>query len=97
MAFTLQDLIEAVQGSRRHFLKHPEGLRENQWDWQPYPQCKSIRETLMHLLGNDRTLLFSRETGQMTDWESHYKEPERDAVRLHHSASNCRNPLVAIR
>lgn len=82
MALTLDDLIESVRESRRHFLKHVEGLREDQWDWQPYPQCKSVRETLLHLIGDDRAARWSLETGQLPDWETLYNEPERDATRL---------------
>lgn len=54
MAFTAAELIDGVRHSRRHFLKHLRGLRDDQWDWKPYPECKSIRETLAHLVWVDR-------------------------------------------
>jgi uncharacterized damage-inducible protein DinB len=69
MAFTLDDLIAGLRASREHFFKHLEGLKDDQWDWQPYTQCKTIRETLAHLVIVDRGLLYSAETGQMPDWD----------------------------
>lgn len=43
MAFDINTLVQGVRESRRYFLKHLNGLRDDQWDWKPYPQCKSIR------------------------------------------------------
>lgn len=70
MAYTLEDLIESVNGSREHFFKHIEGLKDDQWDWQPYPQCKTIRETLAHLVVVDRGFLYAIETSGMPDWNN---------------------------
>jgi uncharacterized damage-inducible protein DinB len=72
MAFTLEDVLAGVRASRAFFLKHLEGLREDQWDWKPYPECKSIRETLAHLIVNDRAALASLESAG---------EPDYDALR----------------
>ena len=69
MAFTLDDVIGGVHASRRFFLKHLAGLREEQWSWKPYPECKSIRETLIHLVGDDRAALQSLQTGKEPDYE----------------------------
>src|SRR5262245_12699842 len=68
MALTLEDLLEGVRASRRHFLKHLRGLSEEKWDWKPYPECKSIRETLAHLIWVDRASLQSLQTGQEPDY-----------------------------
>ncbi len=81
MAFTLDDLIENVRASRRFALKHLVGLREDQWDWKPYPECKTIRETLAHLISDDRAALQALETGQEPDYEA-LQESERDLTRL---------------
>ena len=70
MGYTLQDLIEGLQSSREHFFKHLDGVKDDQWDWQPYPQCKTIRETMAHLVVVDRGFLFAFETGGMPDWDS---------------------------
>src|SRR5579862_1121291 len=49
--------------SRQFFLRHVEGMRDDQWDWKPFDECKSIRETIVHLLGNDRSIATSIEMG----------------------------------
>jgi uncharacterized damage-inducible protein DinB len=69
MAFTAGDLIEAVQKSRKYFLKHLEGIRDDQWDWKPFPECKSIRETLVHLIVDDWAALQSFQTKEEPDYE----------------------------
>jgi uncharacterized damage-inducible protein DinB len=81
MAFTPADLIDGIRHSRRHLLKHLRGLTEVQWDWKPYPECKSIRETLAHLIWVDRTALTSLGTGREPDYAA-LDEPERDRERL---------------
>jgi uncharacterized damage-inducible protein DinB len=81
MPFTTAVLIEAIRHSRRHFLKHLRGLPDDQWDWKPYPECKSIRETLAHLVWIDRVALVSLETGAEPDYAA-LEEPEHDRDRL---------------
>jgi uncharacterized damage-inducible protein DinB len=66
MATDISDLIDGVRESRRYFLKFLDGLREDQWDWKPYPECKSIRETLRHLVSDDRATIAVFKTG---DWQ----------------------------
>ena len=70
MAFGVEDLIEGLRGSRLHFLKHLKGLTAEQWTWKPYPECKSILETLLHLVGDDRAALQALETGGEPTYES---------------------------
>jgi uncharacterized damage-inducible protein DinB len=53
----LNSLIESIHASRKYFLNHIKGLRQDQWDWKPFPECKSIRETLAHLVMDDRAFL----------------------------------------
>jgi len=70
MAYTLDDAIGGVRASREHFYKHIEGVKNDQWDWQPYPQCKSIRETLAHLVIVDRGFLYTLQTGKAPEeWD----------------------------
>ena len=68
MAFDIETLITAVQKSRRNFLAHLKGLRDDQWDWKPYPECKSIRETVAHLIADDRAAVVMLETGEFPDF-----------------------------
>ncbi len=81
MALTLDDALDGVRSSRRYFRKHLTGLREDQWDWKPNAECKNIRETLVHLICNDRAALQSMQTGKEPDYES-FQETERDPERL---------------
>src|SRR5688572_9616985 len=83
MAITLDDLLNGVRRSRRHFFKHLNGLGDDQWDWKPYPECKSIRETLAHLLVDDRAALQSLQTGEEPDYDAlSAGEPEQDTAKL---------------
>ena len=69
MAFGVEDLIDGLRGSRLHFLKHLKGLTAEQWTWKPYPECKSIQETIVHLVGDDRAALQALETGGEPEYE----------------------------
>ena len=68
--FTLDDLIESLRRSRQHFFKHIQGLKDDQWDFKPFPECKSIRETLQHLVADDRAALESIRTGEEPNYEA---------------------------
>lgn len=81
MAYTINDLLDSVRQSRRHFLKHIDGLREDQWQWKPYPECKSSAETLAHLIVDDRAFLQTFQTGKEPDYENLQVE-ERDPAAL---------------
>jgi len=81
VAFDVDSLIEGVRESRRHFLKHLKGLRDDQWDWKPYPECKSIRETLAHLVSDDRAYMEILRTGAMPDFQA-VEEHETDVTKL---------------
>lgn len=69
MAFTFEDLIDSLRASRSGFHKHLEGLRDDQWDWKPYPECKSIRETLIHLVVDDRVAVAALDSTEDPDYE----------------------------
>ncbi|MBI1741567.1 DinB family protein [Candidatus Acetothermia bacterium] len=81
MAATINDLVELLRHTRKHFLKHLNGLKDEQWDWKPYPECKSIRETLAHLIADDRAALQSLQTGKEPTYET-LQESERDLTKL---------------
>ena len=78
---TVNDLVGLIQYSRKHFFKHLDGLKDAQWDWKPYPECKSIRETLAHLIADDRAALESLQTQKEPHYEA-LQETERDLVKL---------------
>lgn len=94
MAYTLNDLLESVRQSRRHFLKHILGLREDQWNWKPYPECKSVSETLAHLITDDRAFLETFETGQEPGYEN-LQVSERDPAILKSMLADSHDRLLA--
>ncbi len=60
----------ALDHARRHLLKHLAGVTPEQIDWKPFPECKSIRETLSHLVVDDLAAAESLETGREPDYAS---------------------------
>ncbi len=70
MALTFDELIIGFRNSRAFFFKHIADLNAEQWDWKPYSECKSIRQTLEHLVVDDRSAIASIETGVFPDFES---------------------------
>ncbi len=70
MSLTIEDFIAGVRSSRRHFLKHLEGLSAEQLTWKPYPECKNVIETLQHLVIDDTTALESFQTGEDPNYDA---------------------------
>jgi uncharacterized damage-inducible protein DinB len=68
MDLTLEDLLAGVWESRRQLLKHLNGVTEEQWTWKPYPECKSMRDTITHLISVDQGALESIKTGGEVDF-----------------------------
>jgi uncharacterized damage-inducible protein DinB len=62
MALSNRDFIEGLRSSRRHFLKHLAGLKPQQIEWKPFPECKSVKEILAHLVVDDLAALESFQT-----------------------------------
>ena len=69
MAFTTEDFMGGIEKSFVFFKKHLKGLKEEQWHWKPYPECKSIYETLSHLVTDYRAAVQSFSTGEEPDYE----------------------------
>jgi hypothetical protein len=44
----LDEILDNLYRSQRFFRAHLNGMREGQWDWKPYPACRSVREILLH-------------------------------------------------
>jgi hypothetical protein len=81
MAYSVEDVIGAIRISRRYLLRHLEAMREDQWDWSPAAPCKTARETLAHLVCDDRALALSLETNAEPDYGT-VREDERDIAKL---------------
>lgn len=90
----LHSLIESIQASRKYLLNHIKGLRQDQWDWKPYPECKSIAETLAHLIADDRAAIHILETGQFPDFSS-ILEHTPDPIKLQTLLTQSHENLVA--
>ncbi len=48
MAVGLEEILNSFYFSQRFFRAHLNGMRADQWDWKPFPACRSIREILLH-------------------------------------------------
>ena len=70
MSFTVQDLLSDVRSARRYLLKHLRNVRDDQVDWKPYTECKSIREIVEHLIVGERSAVQSMQTGKYPDYET---------------------------
>jgi uncharacterized damage-inducible protein DinB len=81
MAATINELVELLRHARTYFFKHLHGLKDEQWDWKPYPECKNIRETLAHLIADDRAALESLQTNKEPNYAA-LDEQERDITKL---------------
>jgi uncharacterized damage-inducible protein DinB len=53
MAYTLENILTEIEDSRKFFLRHLNGVTAEQWDWKPYAECKSIRDTVYHVVGTE--------------------------------------------
>lgn len=81
MSFGVEDFIDGIHASRQYFLRHINGLKDDQWDWKPYPECKSIRETIAHMITDDRAFIYLLDSGDMPDYSS-IMETEHDINKL---------------
>ena len=94
MALLLNDVLDGVKHSRKHFLRHIAGLTAEQWTWKPYPECKSAAETLAHLVTDDRAFLQSLQTGREPDYAA-LEIAERDPEVLLELLLESHEELVA--
>jgi uncharacterized damage-inducible protein DinB len=94
MSVTIEDFIEGVRSSRRHLLKHLEGMTPEQIVWKPYPECKSVIETLQHLVIDDTTALSSLKSGEHPDYDG-VEVTETDYEKLLGLAAESHGKLVS--
>lgn len=72
-SFGIDDLLGALNLARSFLAKHLNGLTKEQLDWKPYPECKSIREIMRHLIVDDLAAIQSLGSD---------KEPEYDKFQV---------------
>ena len=92
MPVTTQDLIQGVRKSRQFLFKHLDGLTETQWNWKPYPECKSVAETIKHLIVDDRFALYSLEAKEATSHDMY----DVFNMRVEEEAPKEREALIAM-
>jgi len=78
MALTLEDILDSVRSSHESLFKHLKGVTGEQLTWKPYPECKSIHDTLAHLIAVEWSAQAMLETDSFPDYETH----QRDALTL---------------
>lgn len=89
MALSNRDFIDGVRSSRKHFLNHLNDLTGEQIGWKPFPECKSIAETINHLVTDDRAALQSFQTGDEPDYEGlAVEETDYNKLRMMLDASH---------
>lgn len=93
MANNINDIIDRLRISRRHFLKHLHGVRDEQWDWKPSPKCNSIREILAHMVANDRAFMELFNAGSTSGRGS---VEQRDIAKLLEMLSRSHESLCAL-
>ncbi len=79
---SLNQVVERLKASRRHFLKHVQGVTDEQSNWKPYPNCLSINETLRHLRVDDLAAMDSMETGEEPKYEEIQQRVQADSGSL---------------
>lgn len=77
----LEQLISQIDESRSWFLKLVSGLTETQWDARAYPNTKTPKETLAHLVIADRCMpdFFS---GKEPDYDAYAPDSNLSATEL---------------
>jgi hypothetical protein len=78
--FGFDQLIDAIDQARQGFLKHIEGITADQAVWKPYPGCKSIAETVDHLLWGETTMLEIMQSGKEPDYTTVPDSPPSDSI-----------------
>ena len=94
MSAIFEMMVLGLEELRRMLLRHLDGLNDDQWDWRPYPQCFSIRQTLRHLILDDRAALDSLQTGKEPDYDA-YRTFEGDLARIFEELRESQENLIA--
>lgn len=67
---TTESLLASLRNSRAFFWKHADRFEGDAWDHRIALGTKTARETLQHLLADDRAVLLSLNTGEEPDYEA---------------------------
>ncbi len=94
MPYTIADVVDGLRHSRAFFHKHLAGMTDEQWDFKPYAECKSVRETVAHLISDDRAALDSLKSGQEPDYDACQVE-EQDREKLLAMVAESHEALLA--
>jgi uncharacterized damage-inducible protein DinB len=73
--------LEGLVDSRKHFYKHLAGLPEDAWNYKPFAECKSLTETLAHMVVNDRMAVEALRTGMEPNYDAGREAIAEDATR----------------
>lgn len=95
MAYTLEHCIEGMEFARSHFMKHIAGFPEEHWDSKLIPDSKSVRETIQHLIANDRATMQALETGKEPDYEN-LQVTETDTAALMKLLADTRAEVISL-
>jgi len=74
MPLTIEDILGDVRSSHESLFKHLRGVNDEQVSWKPYPESKSIHETLAHLIAVEWSAQAMLNSGDFPDYESDQKE-----------------------
>ncbi len=85
MVSLLEIALDGKRYSRDYFLRHLAGLTDADWHFKPFPEVKTIAETLQHMIVDDLSALESLETGADPEYDAYEPEtgtPEQLLARL---------------
>lgn len=77
-----EQLIVQLEASRAWFLKLVDGLTPEQWDAKPYPNVMSPKETLAHLIIDDRVFPLMLTGHGEPDYDAHRPDASLSAEQL---------------
>ncbi len=66
----IEGLLQGLIASRQRFLAHLKSLPDTAWTFKPFPECKNILETLVHLRIDDDMAAESILTKKEPDYEA---------------------------
>lgn len=93
MSYGLPQIVFGLIYSYGNAMKHIAGCSDEQWNWKPYPECKSIGETVEHLIVDCRASVYCLRTGAMPDFEK-LGVTETDRVKLHELLDQAHQQLL---
>ncbi len=96
-AYDANEMANGLDESRAYLLKHLKGVTEEQMDWKPYPECKSIRETLQHLVSDDLAGIASLQQEGEPNYDAYQCQLTDTAELLNEMAAKRKELIAAVR